>query len=325
VNQVLEDFLSKHPGRDVVLRSAEERPFAARKATLADTGALGRGLRLHYIDEGEGEPVVMLHGNPTWSFLYRNLIDSRSGSHRVIVPDHIGCGLSDKPDDSRYAYTLESRVDDLEALLDHLGLDRELTLVLHDWGGMIGMTYAARYPERIARLVVTNTAAFHLPASKSLPLALAFCRSSVLAAPLVRGANAFCHGTALIGCKQARMTRDLWRAYVHPYDSWKNRIAVLRFVQDIPLQPGDPSYDLVTWVQDRLHLLASIPMLILWGMRDFVFDQHFLEEWQRRFPSATVHRFRRAGHYLFEDEIDSTRTLVQQFLAAQPVIRESVG
>ena len=88
-----------------------------------------RGLRLHYIDEGQGEPVVMLHGNPTWSFLYRHLIESLRGSHRVIVPDHIGCGLSEKPDDSRYAYTLESRVDDLEALLEYLGLDRELTLV----------------------------------------------------------------------------------------------------------------------------------------------------------------------------------------------------
>ena len=321
MNQVLEDFLSRHPGRNVVFRSAKERPFAERKATLGGD----RGLRLHYIDEGEGEPVVMLHGNPSWSFLYRNLIDSLHGSHRVVVPDHIGCGLSDKPGDSQYAYTLESRVDDLESLLEHLGLDRDLTLILHDWGGMIGMTYAARHPDRIARLVVTNTAAFHLPASKRLPLALAICRSSFLAAPLVRGANAFCHGTALIGCKRARMPRDLWRAYVHPYDSWANRIAILRFVQDIPLRPGDPSFDLVTWVQDRLHLLASIPMLILWGMKDFVFDRHFLEEWERRFPAAEVHRFALAGHYLFEDEVDATRDRVQQFLAAQPALRESVG
>ncbi len=156
----------------------------------------------------------------------------------MIVPDHIGCGLSEKPDDSRYSYTLESRVDDLEALLEYLGLDRELTLVLHDWGGMIGMAYAARHPERIARLVVTNTAAFHLPASKRLPRVLAFCRRSPLAAGLVRGANAFCQGTALIGCKRRMMPRDLRRAYVYPYDSWAHRIAILRFVQDIPLRAG---------------------------------------------------------------------------------------
>ncbi len=105
-----------------------------------------RGLRLHYIDEGSGDPVVMVHGNPTWSFLYRGLIDELRDSRRRIVPDHIGCGLSDKPDDSRYHYTLASRVDDLEFLLDHLGVDRDIILVLHDWGGMIGMAYAARHP-----------------------------------------------------------------------------------------------------------------------------------------------------------------------------------
>jgi cis-3-alkyl-4-acyloxetan-2-one decarboxylase len=302
-NQVLEAFLSNHRGRDFDCR----------------------GLRLHFIDEGQGEPVVMVHGNPTWSFLFRNLIESLRGSHRVIAPDHIGCGLSEKPDDARYSYTLESRVDDLEALLDHLGLDRELTLILHDWGGMIGMAYAARHPERIARLVVTNTAAFHLPAAKRLPRVLSFCRRSPLAAGLVRGANAFCLGTALIGCKRRMMPRDLRRAYVHPYDSWNNRIAILRFVQDIPLRPGDPSFDLVSSVQERLHRLESVPMLILWGMKDFVFDHHFLEEWERRFPAARVHRFREAGHYLFEDEADSINQLVQQFLAAQPAIREPVG
>jgi haloalkane dehalogenase len=325
VNQVLEEFLSNHPGRDFFVRSGEGRPIAERTATPAEGQPDRGGLKLHYIDEGDGEPVVMLHGNPSWSFLYRNLIDALRGSHRVVVPDHIGCGLSDKPDDSEYSYTLKSRVDDLEALLEHLGLDRELTLVLHDWGGMIGMAYAARHPERIGRLVVANTAAFHLPASKALPLALAICRSSVLAAPLVRGVNAFCHGTASIGCKRARMPPDVRRAYVYPYDSWAHRIAILRFVQDIPLRPSDPSYDLVTRTQDRLHLLASVPMLILWGMRDFVFDHHFLEEWRRRFPSAVVHRFALAGHYLFEDEVEATRALVQQFLAAQPAIRESVG
>ena len=98
------------------------------------------------------------------------------------------------------------------------------------------------------------------------------------------------------------MTRELKRAYVAPYDSWKHRIAILRFVQDIPLRPADRGYELVSWVQDRLHLLRSVPMLILWGMKDFVFDHHFLDEWVRYFPEAQVHRFPQAGHYLFEDE-----------------------
>ncbi len=228
----------------------------------------------------------------------------------MIVPDHIGCGLSDKPDDSRYTYTLASRVDDLERLLDHLGLDRDLTLVLHDWGGMIGMAYAARHPERIARLVVSNTAAFHKPASKPLPGALAICRDSRLGAFVVRGLNAFCQGTAWIGCKRNPMNRELRQAYVAPYDSWSHRIAILRFVQDIPLHPGDRAYELVSWVQGRLDLLRSVPMLILWGMKDFVFDYHFLDEWVRYFPTAEVHRFPRAGHYLFEDEAEAINGLV---------------
>src|SRR5437660_10534455 len=155
-NPVLQQFLAGHPGRDL------DRA----------------GLRLHYIDEGSGQPVILLHGNPTWSFLYRHLIEAMSDSHRVIVPDHIGCGLSDKPDDSHYNYTLASRVDDLELLLDHLGLDRDLTLVLHDWGGIIGMTYAARHPERIARLVVCNTVAFHKTSMMSFPRALGICRAA---------------------------------------------------------------------------------------------------------------------------------------------------
>src|SRR5262249_61254450 len=119
------------------------------------------------LDEGTGDPVVMVHGNPTWSFYFRDLVKSLRGTHRVVVPDHVGCGLSDKPDDARYAYTLRRRVDDLERLLDHLGLRDRLTLVLHDWGGMIGMAYASRYPERIRRLVILNTAAFLLPAGES--------------------------------------------------------------------------------------------------------------------------------------------------------------
>jgi cis-3-alkyl-4-acyloxetan-2-one decarboxylase len=302
MNPVSQQFLADHPGRDL------DR----------------NGLRLHYIDEGSGDPVVMLHGNPTWSFFYRHLIEALHDSYRVIVPDHIGCGLSDKPDDSRYDYTLASRVDDLETLLDRLGLDRELTLVLHDWGGIIGMTYAARYPERIARLVIGNTAAFHKPAGKSFPWALSVVRATPLGSLLVRGLNLFARGTVWIGCKNHRLPRAMRDAYAVPYDSWAHRIAIHRFVQDIPLQPGDRSYELISWVQDRLPLLEPIPMLLAWGMRDFVFDSTILDEWVRRFPGAEVHRFARAGHLIFEDERGAMTGLVRSFLAAHPLIRESV-
>ena len=128
------------------------------------------GQQYHYVNEGQGSPVVMIHGNPSWSFYYRNLVTSLSTHHQCIVPDHIGCGFSDKPGDEDYDYTLVNRIDDLEALLGHLEVNANITLVVHDWGGMIGMGYAARYPERIKRLVILNTGAFHLPKTKKLPI-----------------------------------------------------------------------------------------------------------------------------------------------------------
>jgi haloalkane dehalogenase len=283
---------------------------------------LCKGLRLHYLDEGQGEPVVMVHGNPTWSFYYRTLVESLSPSYRTIVPDLIGCGLSDKPGDLAYDYTLKSRADDLESLLDHLKMSKDITLVMHDWGGMIGMTFAARYPERISRVVVMNTAAFHMPAAKSLPWALGICRSKLLGACLVRGLNAFARGTARIGCTRKRMPRSLSAAYVAPYDSWSNRIAIHRFVQDIPLRASDPSFELVSWVEGRLERLADVPVFLAWGMRDFVFDDLFLAEWIRRFPAAEVHRFEHAGHYLLEDESEILPTLIRRFLTAHPAHRQ---
>jgi cis-3-alkyl-4-acyloxetan-2-one decarboxylase len=296
----LGDFLKNHPGRDF------DRD----------------GLRLHYIEEGEGEPVVMVHGNPTWSFYYRNLIEALSGQYRTIALDQIGCGLSDKPDDSRYVYTIESRVDDLEALLDHLGVTQGITLVLHDWGGMIGMAYAARHPERIARLVILNTGAFPLPKSKPFPWPLWICRNTKLGAWLVRGGNAFARIAARVGCKRRPMSKDLRDAYVAPYDSWANRIATLRFVQDIPLKPGDRAYGLVTETAARLNLFTHVPMLIAWGLKDFVFDRHFLDEWTRRFPNAEVHRFEDGGHYILEDAGDEIIPKIQGFLAKHPALRE---
>jgi haloalkane dehalogenase len=273
------------------------------------------GLKYHYLDEGAGDPVVMLHGNPSWSFYYRTLVMALRDQYRCIVPDHIGMGLSDKPGDDRYAYTLQSRVDDLDALLDHLGLRDNLTLVVHDWGGMIGFAYASRYPERIKRLVVLNTSAFLLPSTKPFPLPLWMARDTALGAFLVRGLNAFSATASFVCCTEHPMNAELRAAYTAPYDTWENRIATLRFVQDIPLAPGDRSYDLVKSVQEGLERFASVPMLICWGERDFVFDHHFLAEWERRFPHAEVHRFPRAGHYVLEDARESVIPLIREFLA----------
>jgi len=272
------------------------------------------GLKYHYLDEGAGDPVVMIHGNPSWSFYYRNLALALRDRYRVIVPDHIGCGYSDKPGDDRYEYTLKSRVDDLEALLDALKLTAKLTLVVHDWGGMIGLAYADRHPERIARLVVMNTAAFRMPATKKLPWQLALGRNTTTGSLLIRGFNAFARGTADIACTRHPMSRELKAAYCAPYDSWANRIATLRFVQDIPLTPADKAYAIVAGVEERLHQFRSVPTLICWGDKDIVFDDPFLAEWQRQLPQASVHRFPDCGHYVLEDNAEEIIPLVKSFL-----------
>lgn len=277
------------------------------------------GLKYHYLDEGKGDPVVMLHGNPSWSFYYRHLVRELRGHYRLIVPDHIGCGLSDKPADSQYSFTLKQRVDDLDVLLQSLNLDKKITLVLHDWGGMIGMAWAIRHPEKIARLVILNTAAFPLPAEKKLPLALKICRNTQLGAFLVQGFNLFARGAALVGCQRKRMSSQLREIYCSPYDNWQHRIATLRFIQNIPLQPEDPGYDLIHQVEAGLAKFRDLPICICWGEKDFVFDRVFLAEWKKHFPDAEVHSFADCGHYILEDARDEILPIIRIFLQDNPL------
>jgi len=272
------------------------------------------GHQLHYINEGQGEPVVMVHGNPSWCYYFRNLVSALSANHQCIVPDHIGCGISDKPNDPDYDYTLNNRIDDLEALLDSLGITENITLVCHDWGGMIGTGFAARHPQRIKRLVYLNTAAFHLPQSKPFPWALWICRETLLGTLLVRGLNAFSSAASYVGVKRKPMDKTIREAYVAPFNSWKNRISTIRFVQDIPLKPGDRNFDLVTDIGDSLAKFSNVPTLICFGLQDFVFDKHFLAEWRVRMPHAEVHEFEDCGHYILEDASDDVIELIQGFI-----------
>jgi pimeloyl-ACP methyl ester carboxylesterase len=271
------------------------------------------GVRMHYLDEGEGEPVVAVHGNPTWSFYYRELVKDLRTDFRVIAPDHVGMGLSDRPGDHAYPYTLERRAADFETLMDRLGLD-EVNLVVHDWGGAIGCAWAGRHPDRVKRIVILNTAAFHLPAGKALPWQLWLVRNTPIGAGLVRGLNLFARGATRFACTHRPMSKEIRDAYCAPYDSWADRRAVLRFVEDIPLESGDPGFDLVTEIAGSLSQLASKPVLICWGDRDFVFDHHFLAEWSRIFPEAELHRFSDGGHYILEDYGDEIVPLVREFL-----------
>lgn len=276
------------------------------------------GFNYHYLDEGSGEPILMVHGNPTWSFFFRNLVQALKTDYRTIVPDHIGCGMSEKPSEEDYEYTLERRVKDLENLVDHLKLDK-LTLVLHDWGGMIGMAFAARNPEKIQRIVLMNTCGFHKPETKPFPWRLRICRDTRVGAFMVRGFNAFSLSATRMCVTRRKMPKKIREAYLSPYNNWENRLAVLKFVQDIPLSKEDESFDIVTQTEEKLDLFKDLPILILWGDKDFVFDHHFLQKWQNIYPHAEVHRFEDVGHYILEDAWEEVVPLMKQFLLRYPI------
>lgn len=274
------------------------------------------GNALHYIDQGTGKPVMMVHGNPTWSFYYRNLVNSLSPrGYRCIVPDHIGCGFSDKPGEKEYSYTLKSRVQDLDALIAHLDIQEKISLILHDWGGMIGLAWAVDHIDRIDKLIITNTAGFFLPREKRFPFRLWLIKYlRFFAVPAVLGANLFSVG-ALYFAAEKSLSPDVKKGLIAPYNCWKNRIATLKFVQDIPISEKDESYSTVDHVDRHLDRLKKKEILLLWGAKDFVFDLTFFAEFIRRFPNAQAKVFENAGHYLFEDRPTETDQMIRQFLA----------
>ena len=266
-------------------------------------------LQYHFVDEGNprNPPILMLHGNPTWSFYYRRLINVLKQDYRVIAPDHMGCGFSEKPND--YPYCLENHMHNVEALVDHLKL-QEITLVCHDWGGAIGMGLATRRSERFSRFVILNTAAWR---SCRMPKRIALCRVPFFGTLIVRGLNGF----ALAATRMA-VTKPLDRAakagLLYPYNSWQNRVAILRFVQDIPMHPSHPSYNCLRETEEGLYRLREKPMKICWGMKDWCFNSLFLEEWRKRFPGASVTEYPHAGHYILEDAHETVVPAIKRFL-----------
>ncbi|MBI4389565.1 MAG: alpha/beta fold hydrolase [Nitrospinae bacterium] len=270
--------------------------------------------RYHYLDEGSGETLLMLHGNPTWSFYYRDLVAGLRGRYRCVVPDHIGLGLSDKP--QGYDYTLARHIENLEFLCERLGL-RDVTLVMHDWGGAIGMGYAVRHPQNIKRLVIFNTAAF---LSERIPLSINLCRLPVFGAVAVRLFNAFARAAVLRACKRReRMTPKVRAGYLAPYNSYANRVGNLRFVQDIPMNPKVPSHAVVASIESRLGEFRDRPTLMIWGKKDFCFNDRFLERWKELFPTAEVHEVPDAGHYVVEDAHERIVPWMDSFFSRNPL------
>ncbi len=293
-------------------------PFIPKRFTVRP------GIAMSFLDEGprDGEVVVMLHGNPSWSYYWRHLVLGLRDRYRCIVPDHVGMGLSDRPDDAadaapRYDYTLQSRVDDLDALLRQLGIDGPVTLAVHDWGGMIGFGWALSHLPQVKRLLILNTAAFPLPAAKAMPWQIAVGRHSRFGGWLIRRFNLFARGAARFGTRR-RLPAGVRQAYASVYAGWDNAIATLRFMQDIPLREGDPAWPLVAEAGRRLPEFADRPAFIGWGLRDFVFDRHFLDVFRRALPHAEVHAFEDAGHYVLEDKHEVLVPEIREFLDRNP-------
>ncbi len=286
---------------------AEEYPFASHVLDLD-------GFGYHYIDEGQGEVLLCVHGNPTWSFAWRNLVRELSPDYRVIAVDHIGCGFSDKPQD--YEYTLAQHIRNLERFIEALDL-KQITLIAHDWGGAIGLGAAGRMPSRFSRFVLMNTAAFR---STRIPFRIAVCRWPVLGPLGVRGLNLFARAALFMAVtNRSRMTEAVRKGYLAPYDSWANRVAVQRFVEDIPLKPSHPSYKTLVEVEQGLEQFREFPMQFVWGLKDWCFTPEFLKEFQKRFPQAETTTFDEAGHYLFEEAREHLPGLIREFLRKHPL------
>lgn len=270
------------------------------------------GINQHYVDVGEGEPVLMVHGNPTWSFYYRNLIHGLSDAYRCIAVDHVGCGLSDKPTD--YGYRLDDHVSNLVALIERLDL-QDITLVVHDWGGAIGFGAACRVPERIKRIVIFNTGVFEGP----LPASIRLCRLPLIGDVVIRRLNGFL-GAGLIRAiaDKKRLKNGVEEGFRAPYKSYADRITHLRFVQDIPLEDDHPSRRLFLEIGEQMRQFKDRPALIIWGEQDFCFTPFYRKEFERRFPKAEVHALEDADHWVIEDAHERIVPWMRDFLERNP-------
>ncbi len=277
------------------------------------------GARMSYLDEGgvpapDGsrptEVVLMLHGNPTWSFYYRDLIKTLAPRLRCIVPDHIGMGLSEKPE--TYAYTLAQRIDDVAAFVANLGLKR-VHLVVHDWGGAIGFGFAARHPELVGRIAILNTGAFP---SKNIPRRIALCKTGFPGTALVRGLNGFAGPAVWMSMNRRRLAADEKRGFLFPYDSWANRVAVDAFVKDIPMGESHPTWATLQAVAAGIAQFRANPIFVIWGGRDFCFDDTFYTEWRERLPESDALYLADAGHYVLEDARDEVLPRLAKFFRA---------
>lgn len=299
-------------------------PFASHRFAPAGAGSP----QIHYVDEGAAaagqaaagqadsplaKPTILcVHGNPTWSFYYRQVVLAHRDRARVVALDHMGCGLSDKPQD--YPYNLSQHIANLVALVEHLGL-RRITLVVHDWGGAIGLGAALQMPQRIAGLVILNTAAFPPP---YIPLRIAACRLPIAGNWAMRGLNVFARAALTMTLNRLPRLPDAVAAgLIAPYDSWANRIGIARFVQDIPTRPGQATWQRLKAIEADLPQLSDRPAELVWGMRDWCFRPECLERLSQLLPRARVTRLEDVGHYVMEEASQEVNAAISRCLEAQ--------
>jgi cis-3-alkyl-4-acyloxetan-2-one decarboxylase len=270
--------------------------------------------RMHYVDEGpqDGRPVVLLHGNPTWGYLYRNFIPPLvEAGHRAIVPDHLGFGRSDKPDEADL-YRVPRHAERLDALLESLDLSGA-TVVPQDWGGPIGLHWATRHPQRVDGLFILNTFAHGfrpelLPPGKDnvpLPLPLRLFRTPGIGEVLVKGLDGFKRGFLFQQgvVHRDRLTPTVKRAYREVHSGWSERTSILVFPREIPVTGEGPVAQMNAEIEAGLkEQFRSKPVHVTWAMKDPAFVPEFLDNlWLDTFPDAEVTKLDDAGHYLQED------------------------
>ena len=273
---------------------------------------------MHYVDEGEGHPILAMHGNPTWSFLYRKFITELSGDYRVVVPDHIGFGLSDKPEDVEQ-YTIEAHIQNIEYLMEKLDLNN-VTLIVQDWGGPIGLGAAARHPKRIKAIVVLNSFGFyplsdqHDPENVKLPPPLVMMRTKFPGAMMVRNMGMFERMAMPTAVARGDRLKAVKKAYTGVFQSSKDRAGVLAFPRLIPTRTQHPSAKIL--INETGPYLENFkgPAHIFWGMEDPFFPVEALETWQKKLPQAGVTQLAEAKHYIQEDAYEDILPELRVFL-----------
>lgn len=276
--------------------------------------------RMHYVDVGprHGRPIVMVHGNPTWGYLYRRFIKAvTEAGYRAIVLDHLGFGRSQKPNNPKL-YRIPHHGDRCEALLESLDL-HDATILVQDWGGPIGLTWAARHPERVRSLVIFNTYAHRPPGKVALPIPLRLFRTPVIGELMVKGLHAFVKiflfKAGLV--YPQRLSQQEKAAYLAPHPTWSSRTSILVFPREIPAGPEGRVSDFVAVVHDQLvAAFSNKPIFIAWPMKDIAFGPEILEDlWLHDFPSADVLRVEDSGHYIQEDAHEKVIPKLLEFLA----------